>query len=83
MKKYLRLRGELDVLLPTENKYVAELRQRVGWVDNLKDATADYLPSSEVTQRKLRDQLGLETTLEEVPDPHLMKSRWVIYREDG
>jgi hypothetical protein len=36
-----------------------------------------------VTQRKLKDQLGLETQLEEIVDAHQMQSKWVISKEDS
>ena len=43
------------------------------WVKNLKKATADYKKAATVTLKQLR-----RAKLVEVPDPHLMKSKWVI-----
>ena len=80
MKKYLRL--TIGPTTATDNIYVGKIHQSIEWVDNRKDATDDYRPTIEDTQRKLKDEFGLQTTLEEVTDARHMQSKWVICRED-
>lgn len=53
------------------------------WVDNPKDATADYREAAEVTQARLKIASGLlKTTLFEMPDARLMQSKYVICKEE-
>lgn len=81
MKKYLRV-----VPVPGRKvveRYVIEVKDSVQWVDSPNDATADYREAAEVTQQKIKEQLGLETSLVEIRDPHLMQSKWVISKEDS
>jgi hypothetical protein len=70
MQKYLHI-----VPMPTD----------IGWVENKEKATADYHTVAEATQRRLKDLFGLDTILEEVPDPtrHQMQSKWVICKADS
>lgn len=51
------------------------------WVDRLDEATADYEKAALVTQDKIK-ALGIVTRLVEIPDKRLMKSKWVISKED-
>jgi len=66
-------------------KYVQEISAPFEWVDTVGQATADYLPAVQATQRQLKEQLKLETTLVEIASPKLMQSKWVICieRSDG
>jgi hypothetical protein len=80
MKRYLRLGPEVGSTV--SERHVVDIRSAIEWVDELDDATADYRPAAEVTRRRVKDQLGLETTLVEKPDPLLMQSKWVICIED-
>lgn len=43
------------------------------WVKSLKKATADYRKAAAVTLKLLRS-----AKLKEVPDQHVMKSKWVV-----
>jgi len=79
-KKYLRL-GE-PIAGAVIGPWVGHIRGSSQWVGNIKDATADYEPAAKVTQEQLKNQLGLETTLEEVPDAQLLISKWVVWKED-
>ncbi len=80
LKKYLRL-GD-PVAGVAIGPSVGEIRGSSQWVSNIKDATADYEQSAKVTQQELKDQLGIETTLEELPNALLMISRWVVCNQD-
>jgi len=51
-------------------------------VDDIKEATSDYLISIEATNVRVKNELGLETTLVELPDGLGGESMWVIRRED-
>jgi hypothetical protein len=79
-KKYLRL-GE-PVAGVVIGPWVGHMRGSSTWVNNVKGATADYEPAAKVTQEQLKNQTGLETTLEEVPNAQLMISKWVVCEED-
>jgi hypothetical protein len=79
-KKYLRL-GE-PVAGAVIGPCVGHIRGSSQWVNNIQDATADYEPPAKSTQEQLKSQLGIETTLEEVPDAHLMISKWVVCKVD-
>jgi hypothetical protein len=70
MPKYLRI-----VPMPTD----------VEWVDSKEKATADYQSVADATRQKLKDLFGLETTLEEIPDPtrRQLQSKWVICKVDS
>jgi hypothetical protein len=81
VKKYLRL-GQVTAGT-SGDRYVQGLREAIEWVDSPERATADCRPAIDVTRQKLRDQLGIETTLVEIPDRNLMESKWVICREQG
>ena len=63
-------------------RYIFEVKDSVQWVDSPNDATADYREAAEATQQKIKEQLGLETILVEIRDPHVMPSKWVISKED-
>jgi hypothetical protein len=53
------------------------------WVDNPKDATADYRERSEVTLARLKITSGqLKLTLVEMPDANLMTPKYVICKEE-
>jgi hypothetical protein len=80
VKKYLRFGN--PTVIPTESKFVGELRNALEWVDKLEDGTADYREAAEVTQQRLVDQLNIETTLVEIPDTHLLESKWVICKTE-
>jgi hypothetical protein len=47
--------------------FVQTVQDPIEWVGNRSNATADYLESVLVTQQKLKNQLGIEATLEEIP----------------
>jgi len=51
------------------------------WVDDPKDATADYRKPAQVTQVALALMGVLGTALVEVPDAHQMQSKYIICRE--
>jgi hypothetical protein len=79
MKRYLRA---VPVSSSIIEGYVVELKDSIEWVDSPDEATADYRAAVEVTQKKLKEQLGLETELVEIPSPRQMESKWVISKED-
>jgi hypothetical protein len=79
MKRYLRA---VPVSPSIIEGYVVELKDSIEWVDSPDEATADYRVAVEVTQKKLKEQLGLETELVEIPYPRQMESKWVISKED-
>lgn len=62
-------------------KHVIQYRDSVEWVNTPEEATADYLPSAQETQRRVKDELGIETVLVEIRDEHLMQSKWVISKQ--
>jgi len=57
-------------------------RASVCRLNNIKDATADYEAAAKISQEQLKNELGLETALEKVPDALLMIPKWVICKED-
>ena len=63
------------------NRYVRDYQDTFVWVFDIKEATEDYRSSCETTQEKLRNQLGIETELVEVPDNKLMQSQYVLARD--
>ena len=80
MKRFLRA---LPVSPSIIEGYVVELKDSIEWVDSPDKATADYRAAVEVIQKKLKEQLGLETELVEIPYPRQMESKWVISKEDS
>ena len=80
MKRYLRA---VPVSPSIIEGYVVELKDSIEWVDSPDKATADYRAAVEVIQKKLKEQLGLETELVEIPYPRQMESKWVISKEDS
>jgi hypothetical protein len=83
MTKYLRFKGEEPSVSVIE-RYVVQFKESIEWVDTVKEASKDYLPSIEETQRKVEQQLGIKTTLVEVPDDSdkQHQSYWAISKED-
>jgi len=81
MKRYLRIVPAVSSSI--RERYVAEIKDSIEWVDSPDEATADYRTAIEVTQQKLKQQLGLETKLVEIPEPRQMESKWVISKEDS
>lgn len=79
-KKYLRL-GQ-PVAGAVIGPWIGHIRGSSEWVYRIKDATADYEAAARVTQEQVKRELGLETTLEELPDAKLMISKWVVCKED-
>jgi hypothetical protein len=59
--------------------YLETVQQAIEWVESPSDATADYLEAVQATQQKLKAQ-GIETTLEEIPNPRQMVPKYVISR---
>ena len=82
MKGYLRALPTLG-FVPTENRYVAEVRTRFEWVPDLQDATRFDLGDGSETQRKLKEQHHLETELVEISDANLTEQQYVLCREEG
>lgn len=79
-KKYLRF-GPI-VAGAVIGPWVGHIRGSSEWVNDIKDATADYEVAAKVTQEQLKNELELETTLEKVPDALQMIPKWVICKED-
>jgi hypothetical protein len=80
MAKYLRYKPGMSA--NHIEKYVLHFRESIDWVDDIKEATSDYLISIEATNVRVKNELGLETTLVELPDKLGGESMWVIRRED-
>jgi hypothetical protein len=74
MKLYLRINPNASARVTS--KHVIEYRHALEWGE-LKDATLDYRASAEVTQQQLKE-IGIETELEEIPQPKNMESKWAI-----
>src|SRR6267378_3377254 len=75
MKKYLQVKPAIS---SGATGFLQNPTHYFEWSDNPDKATADYRQSAEITQRDLRNQLGLETTLVE-----RRMDEWVICREWG
>lgn len=81
MKKYLRIKSSAPA---KASGYLVSFKTGFEWVDSADDASAGCQGEAEATQRELKDQLGLETTLEEKPrSAHLPGPLWVICRDSG
>ena len=80
MKKYLRF-GK-PIVKSTEHNHVGELRYAFEWVDKLEDGTAEHREACEATQRRLADELNLETELVEIQDTRRLESKWVICKTE-
>jgi hypothetical protein len=76
MTKYLRFNS--DEAPSVLGRYVLQLKRSFEWVTDIESATADYLPAVQATQSRLRNELNLDTRLEEIPDEMGGQSQWVI-----
>jgi len=74
MRLYLHINPNASARVTS--KYVIQYRHALEWGE-LKDATLDYRASAEVTQQQLKE-IGIETELEEIPQPKNMESKWAI-----
>ena len=80
MKTYLRISPTAAAV--SAEGYIQTVQHPIEWVGSRSKATADYLESVLVTQQKLKNQLAIETTLEEIPSDNAMQSKWVICRSE-
>jgi hypothetical protein len=80
MTKYLRYQpGTTSSHI---ERYALHFQDSLEWVDDIKDTTPDYLPSIEATNDRIAKELGLKTSLVELPDKLGGVSMWVITKED-
>jgi hypothetical protein len=80
-KQYLRLGEPIPGVGVVIGPAVGHIRGSAQWVTDIRDATADYESDAKVNQERLKNEYGLETTLEEVPGAPLL-SKWIICKED-
>jgi len=80
MTKYLRYIADRT---PNHlGRYVLQFKDSIEWVDNIKDATPDYRQSIDATNDRISNELGVKTSLLEVPDKLAGESKWVITKEE-